>query len=414
MTQDVFLIIDDQKSIALLLKNQLEILTPLPVLTCHSLSEAKEILATDVNVVVCLSDLHLPDATKGEAIELLHSKHITTIVLTASYCDKTRKEMFHQKVADYVTKDSPASIHYAVQTAVNLFRNAQRRLWVLSSSHSQYSNRLVGLLRVHRFRVRVFESPQEMLRCIVSEQPDLILIEDTDHIGADIHGFVNSIRQRFNQSQLPMMVCEPGKNIATAIRLMKYGVNDFYNTEASAEELYVRIKQNIDHSCAYHEIEHISQRDPLTGIFNRGYLFQKGSALFDRLKQGNKHAFVMMADIDHFKHVNDEHGHQKGDEAIIFTACAIEDLFSHFITARFGGEEFCVVGEVNDAAEIERLCETLRVSIEKHSKEKIGVEFTLSQGLTYSGSSLTDAIAKADKALYRAKKSGRNKVSVEY
>lgn len=415
MREDVFLIIDDQKSIALFLKDQLEQISPLPVLVCHSLAEAKRILDTDINVVVCLSDLHLPDAPRGEAIDLLHDRHITTVVLTASYSEEIRKEMFQKKVADYVIKDSPASIRYALQTVMTLYRNAMRNLWILTSGKSPYSNKLVGLLRIHRFQVKLFESHEEIAKQLAKAQPDLILLEDVDNIRhSNIYDFINTIRERFTQSQLPMMACEPSENIATAIKMMKYGVNDFFNTTFTAEELYVRIKQNIDHTSAYNEIEYISQRDALTGAYNRGYFFKQGHVLFNQLKQQRKYFFVVMADIDHFKLVNDNHGHQKGDEAIVFMADALQTIFKDFLVARFGGEEFCVLGETKDATQIEALCEQLRALVETDSVQKVGIPFTVSQGLTFSGEDLEAAIARADKALYHSKEHGRNCVSIEF
>jgi diguanylate cyclase (GGDEF)-like protein len=415
MREDVFLIIDDQKSIALFLKDQLEQLSPLPVLTCHSLAEAKAVLNTDINVVVCLSDLHLPDAPRGEAIDLLNSRHITTVVLTGSYSEEIRKEMFQKKVADYVIKDNPSSIRYALQTVITLYKNAQRTLWILTSGQSAYSNKLVGLLRIHRFQVKLFESPEELSTQLAKSQPDLILLEDVDNIRhSNIYEFINKVRERFSQNQLPMMACEPSDNIATAIKMMKYGVNDFFNTTFTVEELYVRIKQNIDHACAYNEIEYISQRDALTGAYNRGYFFKQGHVLFNQLKQMRKYFFVVMADIDHFKLVNDNHGHQKGDEAIIFMADTLQTVFADFLVARFGGEEFCVLGEAKDATQIEALCEQLRAKVETESQQKVGIPFTVSQGLTFSGDDLEGAIARADKALYRSKEQGRNRVSVEF
>lgn len=417
MCQDAFLIIDDQKSITLLLKDQLQKLTSLPILTCHSLAEARELLDSDMNFVVCLSDLHLPDGEPGEAIELLHSRHITTVVLTATYNDKTRQEMFKQKVADYVVKDSPSAIHYAVQTAFRLYQNARRHIWLVTSWKSHFSSKLSGLLRVHRYQVTVFENNNEFLSALREKHPDLVLLEGSEACcdqGSTPYEVVNRVRQSYTQNQLPILACETSANIATAIKLMKYGVNDFFNLEFTAEELYVRVKQNIEQTAAYKEIEHISRTDALTGLFNRGYFFRHGQWLFDQLQNHQKYFFVLMADIDHFKAVNDTHGHQKGDEAIQFVSQQIQDAFNQFLVARFGGEEFCVIGEVSDASEIEAFSETLRHRIEQQSPDALGLPLTLSQGLTYSGQSLDEAIAKADKALYRAKESGRNRVEVEF
>lgn len=414
MTNDAFLIIEDQKSMALLLKNELQQLTTLPIHVCHSLAETKLLLNSEINIVVCLSDLTLPDAAQGEAIKVLQNQHITTVVLTASYREETRKAMFQQKVADYVIKDGPSSIRYAVQTVYKLYKNSQRHIWLLSSGSKQ-SLKLHGLLRIHRYQVALFENSHELLHELETATPDLILLDNAEGFSKhNLYPFVNEVRENHTQHQLPMMSCESSENINDAIKLMKYGVNDFYNTNFTAEEFYARINQNIEQAEAYREIEHISQTDALTGIFNRGHFFTAGNNLFNQLKESHKYFFVIMADIDYFKAVNDTHGHQKGDDAIIFVAQQIKNTFKDSLVARFGGEEFCVLGEVADASEIEILSEQLRALVEAQSAQSAGVPFTISLGLTYSGNDLEEALFKADKALYRSKESGRNQVSIEF
>ncbi len=414
MAQDAFLIIEDQKSMALLLQRELAFLTNFPIYICHSLAEATALLNTHVKISVCLSDLNLPDAAQGEAIDLLLSKHITTIVLTASYNDETRQAMFKRKVADYVLKDGLSSIRYAVQTAYTIHQNSQRQAWLLSSG-SKSSSKLLGMLRIHHFQVSLYESDHELLEDLKNYSPGLVLLDiSEDFSNTEFYTFVNQIRLQYSQNQLPMMSCAPSENIPAAIKLMKYGVNDFYNTGFTAEEFHIRVNQNIQHAESFLEIERISQTDALTRIFNRGHFFSAGTVRFEQLKSSQKYFFTVMADIDHFKRVNDNNGHQKGDDAIVYTAQQIQQTFSNHLVARFGGEEFCILGQVEDASEIEALCETLRATIENDSLSATGVPFTISLGLTYSGKDLEEAVSKADKALYRSKKSGRNLVSTEF
>lgn len=414
MTSDSFLIIEDQKSMALLLQSELACLTNLPIYICHSLAEATALLNTDINISVCLSDLNLPDAAQGEAIDLLLSKHITTIVVTASYNDQIRQALFKRKVADYVLKDGISSIRYAVQTANTIHQNSQKRIWLLSAG-SKSSSKLLGMLRIHHFQVSLYENCHELQLSLKEKMPDLIILDAAENFASSqFYDFVNQVRSHYSQNQLPMMSCAPSENIAAAIKLMKYGVNDFYNTNFTAEEFYVRVQQNIQQAESFLEIERISQTDALTGIANRGHFFTAGVARFEQLKSSQKYFFTVMADIDHFKLVNDNHGHQKGDDAIVYTAKQIEHIFATHLVARFGGEEFCVLGQVEDASEIETLCETLRATIENHSLDRTGVPFTISMGLTYSGKDLEEAVSKADKALYRAKESGRNQVATEF
>jgi len=414
MPQDAFLIVEDQKSMARLLKAELAKLTQQPIYICDSLASVNELLATGIEIAVCLSDMNLPDAPNGEAISALLKQHITTIVVTGTYDEAVRKAMFKLKVADYVLKDGISSIRYAVQTAHKIYKNHQKTVWILSSE-SKMTSKLLGMLRIHHYHVSLYDDRPELLEDLKTSPPDLLLFDSTEHFeNNEIYTLVDTIRQQFNQNQLPIMACESSAQISNAIKLMKYGVNDFYNTSFSAEEFYVRVDQNIRQARDFRKIEHISQTDALTGLYNRGYFFEEGTRLFTQLKAEQKYFFAIMADIDHFKKVNDTHGHQKGDEAIIYTANTISSIFSDYLVARFGGEEFCVMGEVEDATEIEALCEILRATIEEDTTEKTGVKFTLSIGLTYSGDTLEQAINQADKALYSAKENGRNQVTVQF
>ncbi len=414
MSNEAFLIIEDQKSMGLLLQNELQQLTQLPIYLCQSLAETQTLLASDVDIVACLSDLTLPDAPHGEAIALLQSQHITTVVLTGSYNEETRQEMFKQKIADYVIKDGPASIRYAVQTVNKLYKNRQRHVFILSHGSKDVS-KLQGLLRVHCYQVSVYERFHELQEDLQQARPELILLDSTELFDAhELYSFVNDVRQEFSGNSLPILSCESSANISSAIKLMKYGVNDFFNTCFTAEEFYARVNQNIEQAESFREIERISQTDALTGLFNRGHFFNRGEALFAELKAAQKYFFVMMVDIDFFKKVNDTYGHQKGDEALVYTAHQVQQVFSEHLVARFGGEEFCVLGEVADAAEIEVLCEALRAKIETDSKECTSMAFTISLGLTYSGETLEEAVFKADTALYRSKEQGRNQLSTEF
>jgi diguanylate cyclase (GGDEF)-like protein len=335
-------------------------------------------------------------------------------VVTGSYNDETRQALFKRKVADYVLKDGLSSIRYAVQTAYTIHQNSQRDVWLLSSG-SKTSSKLLGMLRIHHFQASLYENCHVLHEALKNKTPDLILLDVCEGSSStEFYGFVNKTRLQYSQNQLPMMSCAPSQNIAAAIKLMKYGVNDFYNTCFTAEEFYVRVSQNIQQAESFCEIERISQTDALTGIFNRGHFFNAGNALFEQLKSTQKYFFTVMADIDHFKLVNDNHGHQKGDDAIVYTAQQIQQTFSNYLVARFGGEEFCILGQVEDASEIDALCETLRATIENDALNATGVSFTISLGLTYSGKDLEEAVSKADKALYQSKESGRNRVSTEF
>jgi len=162
-------------------------------------------------------------------------------------------------------------------------------------------------------------------------------------------------------------------------------------------------------------IKEMSIRDDLTGVYNRRHLMELLEHEYHRISRGGAHFSVAMLDIDHFKSVNDTHGHLTGDEVLKAVSDVIRNsLRSADFCGRYGGEEFLLVmtqTNINGAL----LCaERIRSTIEQSRFTSLGPNFrvTVSLGVTeFTGKEdIPNMIARADKALYRAKESGRNRV----
>lgn len=171
------------------------------------------------------------------------------------------------------------------------------------------------------------------------------------------------------------------------------------------------------------ELKKLTETDPLTGLFNRLALDKKLSQAWHILTRTGDPLAVMLIDIDHFKAYNDHYGHPAGDECLrqisrILKAAAKRDAD---MVARFGGEEFMIVlpGTDADAAlDIARgLLESVANAGIEHSESNTAPFITVSIGLSAVVPSLdhtsSDLIQTADKALYRAKELGRNRVEFE-
>lgn len=154
-------------------------------------------------------------------------------------------------------------------------------------------------------------------------------------------------------------------------------------------------------------------RDPLTGLYNRRYM-EDTLERFAHLSERNKRPFsVIMIDLDHFKRLNDEHGHATGDAVLRDTGAAIMGtLRQSDVACRYGGEEIIVLLPDIGLGAASTKAEALRQRIEAIS-ERHGTRVTASLGVASvpdNGGSATSLIALADEALYRAKKAGRNQV----
>ncbi len=162
------------------------------------------------------------------------------------------------------------------------------------------------------------------------------------------------------------------------------------------------------------ELNKLAITDNLTNLFNRRKLEE---LLKDELNRSSRfnHTFgLAILDIDHFKEVNDTHGHQIGDEILIeFASVLKNNLRKTDFVGRLGGEEFIIICPESNLQDVTDLMEAFRVKIANHNFKSI-VNKTASFGVTISkeGDTIDSLIKRADTALYEAKDSGRNKVLV--
>jgi diguanylate cyclase (GGDEF)-like protein len=178
-------------------------------------------------------------------------------------------------------------------------------------------------------------------------------------------------------------------------------------------------------ACAYvlrlqvlYKLNHAVNHDFLTGVLGRRALMERGQKLLSRLEEEGQPVAVLMADIDHFKHVNDTYGHAQGDLVLQhFAALAQETLRPEDLIGRMGGEEFAIVlprtQREQALAAAQRLCERVRAHTFEHAQGSMHI--TLSVGLHAVSAigqheTLEQLLTKADEALYAAKHGGRNQV----
>lgn len=158
-------------------------------------------------------------------------------------------------------------------------------------------------------------------------------------------------------------------------------------------------------------------RDNLTGLYNRAYFLEQVGPLCDRNIQRDMGLAILMVDIDRFKQINDEHGHDAGDTVLREVARVLRDSTRlEDLVARYGGEEFVFALPVSSLEQASERAERIRAHLERRVIHANGRQFhvTVSVGLSCSLSgwfpSISDLISAADEALYEAKLNGRNRV----
>ena len=158
--------------------------------------------------------------------------------------------------------------------------------------------------------------------------------------------------------------------------------------------------------------------DHLTGSLSRHALVDGASSLIAHARQGDGELAVIMVDFDHFKQINDQHGHAGGDSVLRHAVQVLQaQLRGEALLARYGGEEFVVLAPVSDLPVARRVAERMRQVVEETSWPAVVpglIKVTASLGVTLLArdESLEHALRRADEALYRAKNGGRNQVQV--
>lgn len=156
-------------------------------------------------------------------------------------------------------------------------------------------------------------------------------------------------------------------------------------------------------------LEELSNKDSLTKLYNHGFICKKINEIKDNFS--NIPYSVAMLDIDDFKLVNDNFGHKSGDLVLLETASILtENTRGSDFVARYGGEEFLLILYNTSLDEAYFVCDKIRKIIEKEIQERTGIKITISGGVAEMNILDQDIIKAADTLLYKAKKSGKNKI----
>ena len=212
---------------------------------------------------------------------------------------------------------------------------------------------------------------------------------------------------------LPSPEAAPALSLDLALRLLVQSGRELPDAARVGEAAWLQAL--IDGLCE------LSSRDALTGLANRRQFELALAREIDRVARAGEPALVMMVDIDHFKKVNDTHGHPAGDVVLKAVADALQDCIRPMDTlARFGGEEFALILPNCPPAFGQAVAERVRTHVQSRtvalaSGEQVSV--TVSIGGAYAPqwvrSSAPLWIARADQQLYRAKHEGRNRACLE-
>jgi diguanylate cyclase (GGDEF)-like protein len=272
-------------------------------------------------------------------------------------------------------------------------------------------------------RVLEAENGVDGLKLLLSEPVDVVLC-DVEMPALDGEKLLQFKEARADVRDVPILFLTGSVELDRRVRLIEQGASDtlpkpFHPADLVARlRLHLKLKRLQDELKLKNEaLSRLSITDSLTGLRNRRYADELLAIEVLRARRYRSPLSVLMADVDHFKRVNDEHGHAAGDEVLRGVADRLRDtLRATDVGARYGGEEFLVILAQNDAEGAALFGERWRQAVETAGFPLPGgrqVSVTISVGVASFAPGIgtgPELVAEADAALYAAKQAGRNRV----
>lgn len=410
------LIADNSRSVLKTLAQLIEQRLNMQVVGSLSLRDALNAVDEEGPFLAGIFGTVLVDAA-GEEIVQQAVRHVPTVVFTSRLDAATQEAMWSRGIVDYVAKESMESFDHVVELLDRLQHNAEVGVLV-AHRDSLVRHRLRDLLQRHNYDVREARNQEQVLES-VRNQPDLrlLILQATLEQDATTQ-LLNRVRKLRPREELAVMVLSEPSDRYNLARLIKFGAGGSLAQHCTPEELYSRVALNLGLLATMRRLRDMAIRDELTGAFNRRHFMERGQQEFARWKRHNEPASLIMLDADHFKKVNDTHGHEAGDQVLRQLAdTARAQLRTEDVFARLGGEEFVVLAPDTSIQGAMELAERIRAEVEaRHVPVKGGrLAFTISLGVAQTLEQDTDleaTLRRADLALYEAKENGRNQVRV--
>ncbi len=414
MAMKSVLIVSGNKTLARTFSKKVTIDLGLPSQIAGSLHEVKTIVKkAGHDCFVAIVDANKGNPECEEIIDYISAHGVSSILITGEFSETMRAWMLSKLIVDYVVKDDSWDLDYVIRMIHRVYKN--QFIKVLVADDSKILRLFIKkLLTIQKYMVLEAKDGVEALEQLKKNPEIKLIITDFQMPRMDGFKLTTQVRKKFHFNQLAIVgISAHGSGLFSA-KFLKKGANDFLTKPFVNEEFNCRINQNIDMLEYIEAVKQASNRDYLTGFYNRRYFFDLGNRHVQNLNGVTSAITIAMMDIDYFKSINDQYGHQAGDRILQHVSRILsENLSDTDIVCRLGGDEFCVFSTRLKKAEVKQFFEGIRECFEKE-KVNIGeacVSITLSFGVVDTFSvSLEATIHRADELLYQAKKSGRNRV----
>lgn len=270
-------------------------------------------------------------------------------------------------------------------------------------------------LEKHGFDCMLADNGNQALAIIEEHKVDLVLL---DLLMPDMNGIevLHAIRSIPSRRELPIIIVS-GLNDARGIaKCLSHGATDYLAKPVEPLILDAKVVSALERFAYRRELNVLATTDQLTQLLNRRAVMSRLDEILGEFHDEEKPFGMILLDIDFFKKVNDTYGHNGGDAVLQqYADCLKNVMRSTDLIGRMGGEEFIAVVQNTSIEDFHNICERVRASVEALSCEHEGliIKVTTSGGTYYSDeleTNIKEMINIADKRLYGAKESGRNRI----
>lgn len=375
-----------------------------------------------VNLI--LTAMELEGGSSYDFIKYLNESEFRTIpvvVITGNDSLEDRTRMYDLGITDYILKTSGADI--IKQNLATFRREDTLTLKMKDLSYAVVDDSRVDrkvverIFSLHDIRnVDYYDSGRGLAES--GREYDVYLI---DFILQDTSGDKIIMKLRDDGSNSVVIAISGINNTKTISRVLSIGASDYIVKPFNYDLFIARLKTNIRSYLLFREVkqktvelEKMAITDTLTGLFNRGHIYERLNQEVEKSGRYGSNFSLLMLDIDKFKAVNDRYGHQFGDEVLRVVSDVIRlSIRSVDIAGRYGGEEFMIILPEVSLSGAVPVAERIRRGVEAVCFAKSEVKITVSGGAAEYNGSIEKLVKQADMLMYMAKEKGRNNIQHE-
>ncbi len=382
---------------------------------------------------ICVS-MHLNDTSGFEFTKRYKAqrrdKPIPIILITSESNESIIKESLKIGITEVYSKANVEKLRKQIAQFVESFKSPQEAFDISNSNvlYIEDSATVAMVTKEYMGKLKIntdhFKSADEAYENIGIKNYDLIITDVLVEGEMSILSFIRYLRMSDGPNKnVPVLAVTSFDDAPRKIELFRAGISDYATKPVMREEFFARVTNLLSNKLLLDQVRLQKQElltmamtDPLTGLNNRHSLLQFVPKYISSAKRRKSPLSVMMIDLDHFKSINDNHGHDIGDivlkeaGALLLKVCRKEDF-----VARFGGEEFVVLlADCNKEKALSK-CENIRLSLEDLRPNNLNISGSIGITCIDSGSdaNFDDMFKAADNAVYKSKENGRNQVTFE-